>query len=401
MIWQIILAGLLVLLPTQLGRHFWPKQAFLFGLKIDFLSPTLYLQDILAIFLILPWIWQNRREFFSPRTVFFTLGYLLLAFLNIFISPVPLVAFFTWLRATELILLGVLVSRQSGFVFSFLGRILPLTIIFEFFLGLAQVWQQSSLGGIFWFLGERSFNIFTPGIARASFLGKVILRPYGTFSHPNSLAGFILVCLILILGKGKLRVLDKAAVIAGSVLILLSFSRTVWLASFILALGWFLFQFKKNLGQKRVSLGFNYTLAAGFIPLVFFFFTKTIIDPSSFLVRRDLADYALALVKKAPLLGVGAGQFIIKLSQDRPVWQSLYWLQPVHNLFLLIASEIGLLGLALFLGLIFLAIRKLTRPFLLLALLAILFTGLFDHYWLTLIQNQLLLAIVLGLSLFG
>jgi hypothetical protein len=31
-------------------------------------------------------------------------------------------------------------------------------------------------------------------------------------------------------------------------------------------------------------------------------------------------------------------------------------------------------------------------------LLAIIFTGFFDHYWLTLIQNQLLFVLILGLA---
>jgi hypothetical protein len=38
------------------------------------------------------------------------------------------------------------------------------------------------------------------------------------------------------------------------------------------------------------------------------------------------------------------------------------------------------------------------RNFLLLALSAILLTGMFDHYWLTLQQGQLLFAVILGLS---
>src|SRR5438105_4334390 len=39
---------LLFLLPTQLGKHFWPEFSFVQGLRIDYLSPTLYVTDMLV-----------------------------------------------------------------------------------------------------------------------------------------------------------------------------------------------------------------------------------------------------------------------------------------------------------------------------------------------------------------
>jgi len=70
------------------------------------------------------------------------------------------------------------------------------------------------------------------------------------------------------------------------------------------------------------------------------------------------------------------------------------------------AAETGILGLGLFLGILLLAVKKLVcspvfnlKFRLLVSLLAILLTGLFDHYSLTLIQNQLIFVLVLSLSL--
>ncbi len=409
MIGQIVLAFLLFFLPTQLGRHFWPKEAFLFGLKVDFLSPTFYLQDCFFLLLFIPWLIRNfpkiipRRGAEKKYIIISLLGASCLAF-NIIVSPTPLVSFFIWLRVSELLCLGAIAASRASLVWFFLERILPLTVLGEFFLGLAQVVRQASVGGPFWLLGERSFNIFTPGIARAALLGKVVLRPYGTFSHPNSLAGFILVSSILILGKKRLNLLDQAALAAGFFLILLSFSRTVWLAAFLLGLIYFVARLWKSFLAKKFVLTFTYLGTALFLPLILFAFSRTAIDPSSFLVREDLARAALLLIKSSPLFGVGAGGFIVRLSQIQPVWSSLAWRQPVHNIFLLIWAETGLIGLSAFLALFILAGRRLWDRLdayrswsLIAALAAILFTGLFDHYWLTLIQNQLLLAVVLGL----
>jgi len=144
-------------------------------------------------------------------------------------------------------------------------------------------------------------------------------------------------------------------------------------------------------------------------------------------MRQQLARVALDSIRTHLLLGLGLNNFIINLGQNTAGWQWFYWLQPVHNIFLLAASETGLVGLAAFLFFLVLTVRRLfncyivtllkkskkqdskiaiyqlsklvgKKLFLLAALMVIMFTGLFDHYWLTLIQNQLLFTLFLGLS---
>lgn len=396
-----IIALFVLFLPTQLGRHFWLRQSYLFGLKIDYLSPTVYLQDLLVLTLIALFLRNNLKQFLQKKYLLFTGLYFVIGFLNIYFSLSPRISFFYWLRISELSLLVLALGKYSKQALAALRKTLPFAVLFEFGLGVFQTIKQGTVGGVFWLLGERNFNIVTPGIARADWLGKVVLRPYGTFSHPNSLSGFILVSLIFILAKAKLGIVDKLSLIVGGVLLFLSFSRTVWLAVFVLALGYLIYFFKENLRKSNFSLSFRYVGVLGVLLLSIFFFTQTTIAPSSFVVRRDLAEFALRTIRSSPLLGVGGNNFVISLSQNQPVWQWFYWLQPVHNIFLLIATETGLLGLAVFATVLFLAARRslLTANYwLAVCLFAIVFTGLFDHYWLTLIQNQLLFAAVLGLS---
>src|ERR1035437_10261792 len=47
---------LVLFLPTQLGKHFWPNFSYVYGIRIDYLSPTLYFTDLLVIGLILFWV---------------------------------------------------------------------------------------------------------------------------------------------------------------------------------------------------------------------------------------------------------------------------------------------------------------------------------------------------------
>lgn len=398
MFWEKLLLALLLFLPVQVGRHFWPDYSFIFGLRIDYLAITIYLQDILIVFLLAFWLPKNYKKLFSGKKLIFWSLLLFLAVINIVLSQNASLSFSSWLRVMEMALLGGVVAIEPVKVYRKLIFVLPGIILFELLLGVYQAIAQSSLGGVFWLLGERSFDIVTLGIARASWLGEVFLRPYGTFSHPNSLAGFILVCLVLLLGSQPLLKREKVAVIGGLVLIIICFSRVVWLSAVLLGLGYLFYKLREFVKIKKIKAGFNY-LAVCLLLLIFaFLFAKTTIENPSVVNRVKLAQEALEMIKDKPLLGVGLGNFIPVLAVGDSSFDWLYWLQPVHNIFLLITAETGLMGMAAFAVLFYLALNKALFFPITVALLTIIFTGLFDHYWLTLIQNQILFTLVLGFS---
>ena len=122
-----------------------------------------------------------------------------------------------------------------------------------------------------------------------------------------------------------------------------------------------------------------------------------------------------------PIIGVGNGQFVLEMqkyiSQKLQDWQ----FQPVHNVFLLILSELGLVGLLLFGWFLWKLFKILPHPnplllgeeeapttlsirrgaggevFKSLLLLALLFIMLFDHYLWDIQQGQILLWLTFGL----
>ena len=117
--------------------------------------------------------------------------------------------------------------------------------------------------------------------------------------------------------------------------------------------------------------------------------------------RIELARAAWEMFKTSPIFGVGLGNFIPQLPKFL-IPKKLYFWQPVHIIFLLISAEIGIIGLlfvAYYLLVILRALWQKKNPALFYSLLAIIFTGFFDHYWLTLQQSQLLLALIVGLSI--
>jgi O-antigen ligase len=116
-------------------------------------------------------------------------------------------------------------------------------------------------------------------------------------------------------------------------------------------------------------------------------------DKASGEKRWELIKISGLMIKDNLLMGVGAGNFLIKLPEYLQK-NGIVWLQPVHNIFLLALSELGILGVV---TMVFLIIKNR-----LIRLgnkkwwwLAILVTGMVDHYWLTLPQNSWLLALIM------
>lgn len=114
--------------------------------------------------------------------------------------------------------------------------------------------------------------------------------------------------------------------------------------------------------------------------------------------RIELIKASLQLIKENFWFGVGLNNFIPNLVKVSNTFVNAWELQPVHNIFLLVFSETGIVGLIIFCFLIFSGFSLLTLNY---SLLTILITGLSNHYWLTLQQNMLLFVFVLITSRIG
>lgn len=290
--------------------------------------------------------------------------------------------------------------------------------LFESVLSILQYLQQGSLNGWLYFLGERTFTGVTPGIANASLAGVLVLRPYGTFSHPNVLAGYLLVAMVLVWSfllqktSRRVQIFATISLFLSSVALLLTLSRvTILLWGIILScllLGMLVRKIKSF--QKRLTTIFIVLVGLffiGMLPLsqeVITRFSQTSLAEESFSQRSQLTGSTFALLKSHPLIGVGLDNFLPSIAPlQKPLALGLY-LQPVHNIFLLVSAETGLIGLGLFLWFLFATFQRIKkqsvtirRPLALL-LSVVLVIGLFDHYWLTIQQGQLLFATILGLS---
>ena len=355
----ILIQLLSFLLPFQLSYHFRSLAISVYGFEIDYLIPAIYITDIAALFVI---AFGVRYIKFTKSLVVFLLLFIVFASLNILISDHFAPSLYRWLKIAEMLLLGLVLFNAKAFdVFKHFIKPLSFSVFIVCFLGILQYLVGGSIDGAFYFLGERTFSFSDLNVAPF---------PYSTFSHPNSFAGFLLVFVIFLIQYRKkfgLKYFWTLAVLVSTNLFLTN-SLNVYIAIALLVL----ISFRKNVHSSLSTVHF----ADRFITH-----------------RLELIEASWQMIKRHFWFGVGLNNFIPNLVKVSSTYINAWELQPVHNIFLLTMSEVGVLGLIAFLVLVFTGFSVTNYP-----LLAILMTGLNDHYWLTLQQNMLLFTYVLVIS---
>jgi len=370
-VYKKILFFWILLLPTQLTKFFWPDWSVFLGTRIDFLAPVLYAQDFLIVPLlvlnfskIILKIKRNKKSF----------GLLLVLIgLNVVFAIRPEIAIFKWISVLKIIFIAFLVWKDKELVKKYLLFCIPCWVVGELILSLGQVARGGSLQGLFYWLGERKFSYIDPGIALMSIADETFIRAYGTFSHPNVMAGFVGVCLLVWQRFKKIDLSFWLIWWSGIVVLVLTGSR-VAILSLLVSL-FFKFRIKNILALVVVGLmGLVLYKQVGW-------------DVNSGLKRTWLVGQSLRQIAFSPIFGIGLGNNIIANSEYRN-FEGVRLLQPVHNVYLLIMAELGLLVTVIF---VFFSKKVRFNK----VLLFILITGLFDHYWISAAQTIGLMAVIL------
>lgn len=375
-----------------------------------YVEPALYLSDLALAAFVLTGVPILLREGLPwPKAGALAGCALYLAGLAMVTAPfalVPSVAGYAALRW----LLAAAVSLRflqgdlhlPGFVKAFL-----IGLVLQVLVSLGQVVLQRPLG----LPGEMALPLSQPGAAVATLSEGYWLRAYGLTFHPNVLGGFLVVGLLLalpLLSTGRRWIAVWWLLWGG---LLLTLSRSAALAALVtvpLALGWWLRYRPRSWHHLLVAAG-GVALLAAAGAAVFWQHILARLDLSQMTEWISLHERgaqfraALGVLAARPLAGVGAANFPLALhlsgSDLRPL--------PVHNVPLLLASEVGVLGGAIWLvagpaGLVTLIERRCRLSDWavagLFAWLALWVVGLFDYYPWGLNAGQLLSAAMLGLS---
>jgi hypothetical protein len=397
---------LIIFLPTQFGRHFWPNFSFVQGLRLDYLSPTLYFTDIIVItilFLSAKNIFINLTKINKKIKILILLTFLFLL-INVTLSYSPLAGIYELIKISEYFFFGIfIIYNLKSFSKKNIFLSISVAIVFESLLAIFQTLNKGSIGGLLYFLGERTFSSSTPGIANASINGELILRPYATFSHPNVLAGFLIIYMFLLLRffTKKEKIILYLCLFISSIVLFLTLSRIAilfWIISSV-----FLFGISIYKKYKNAKLNMNAKNVILFLILFLIFilifaanvsqrFLSTNIAEQSIVERQELIVRSVDMFINNPIIGVGINNFYFYLTKKDII-------QPVHNIFLFILSQGGIFLAATTILLFTKAIKRTLLKkeyYLFFSLICIILVGGFDHYFLTLQQGQLLVVLVLS-----
>lgn len=382
-----------------------------------------YLTDIpLAILLVLTLVADLRWRRGPWPITGSLLGISVLAFLSISQAVVPPFAFYSAARLVLAVYLyfwflqPVVPTRQ-------VAAALAITLGIHAVVGLMQVVRQGPLN----LPGELALPPTTSGAAVTLLHGLRYLRAYGLTFHPNVLGGFLTVTVILMapLLRRWFMLPLWWLLWAG---LLLTFSRSAWLAVAIMLPVALIVCFLKLPAARR-----ELTIASAGIAIIMIAFlvlagdqvssrlgplAKLLVSGEtpalserlpqneegfSITERAALNSLALEVIAARPFNGVGAGNFALAIPHLRPAMRA----QAVHNVPLLLAAELGVLGGILWLVIAltgaarFILHARKGSPLLLCAIcafLSLLIVSLFDSYPWSLNSGLLLTATVLGLA---
>lgn len=377
------------------------------GVYSPYLTVYLYSLDIL---LILVWVYlmvKTKLFPFSYSNIVDKL-WVILFFVLIMRGLVTEYPLMSWVYIVRLYLgIGIVwyISRlqnwgkslgiiTQGFIIGMLGQGL---------IAIMQILLQRNIN--FPFVVEPGLSPFLAGISKVIVNDSILIRAYGTFPHPNILA-FASIMALLVIYSSLLTKKQSAFVYIGilgfvgfvdhylltsiqafiitiltglyigygkniqfpqwfsrlsiwvlHIIILLAFSKTAFILALILDIMYLtisknsqLFhveQFQntiRSMGKKVFVAGIlGILLIAVIIP-----YTQIIATISK---RIDYIQDAWQMIMNNWLWGVGLGQYVANLpTMGRELWQY----EPVHNIVLLLWSEIGLIGMALLIAIIIL-----------------------------------------------
>lgn len=447
---EYLLYLVLFFLPLQ-TRFIW-HEGFLGDGVWEYGTFSLYIFDIIMLpllILLVVDIVKNHRNYFLrvKSTKLQKLFFLSLAFfivwsgISIFWAENSFVALFTWFRLIQAIAFALAIVIVDFKGIKFLWSVLA-GFSLQAFWGIYQFSMQYQPASKW--LGVSELNYDQVGVSvieYTSYAAKInadvterVLRAYAGLPHPNIFGAYMFVALSLALfiytryQYTHRKIVALGIVFLSFVGLLLSFSRSAWLAAFISFVGiWFAILVYFRIREKKTFIvrEFRFEIIkitfflGGILLLVF------AMAPHSFMTRLGLEqrleqksieqrvdgyqDLQVIMGDSAQsiMFGHGIGQYTVQLAKNYPE-RKWYHIQPVHNIYALILAELGVLGLLSFLGvvgtLIAVWVQRIIKKIpiisyfeIVFVLIGLLVVGLFDHFLWTLVSGIMLFWLILGI----
>jgi O-antigen ligase len=402
----LIFVGLLALLPMFVAKdiHLYWLTLFLFSLtfdikknlgdgfeiarrlKIDYLQPILlielHLSDLSLLILIGLWFLSlatRQGKLFFPKLSYLALGYIGWAILSSFKAPIIYLSFVQLIRECKFffIYLYVVNNIRSQRALKIMGAVLLVALALQGVITISRYrFKFGSIGGSAF--GRSGVDLEKSGSLKinSSTGGSLGMaggrRGFGTMPGPPSTAKH----LVLVLPLAFLSLLSSSSWRKRGGFLLLfalgvgalgvTFSRAglmAFLGETVLCL-WF--GYRRGLVSKQVLLFLCFSvvsLSLLSIPLVYSYMHTR---PEAVSARWAQYDVAINMIVSNPILGVGLNNSTgvqksysnfssSTLSRDPT---KFYYKEPINAHYLALASEVGIVGLVLYMGFFILVCRE-------------------------------------------
>lgn len=416
-IFKILLFLFILLIPIH--TQYIIKEFYFEGSKWEFGTISFYITEFLFWILFLIFILIYYDEFTKFIKKLFRKYYFLIIILivlilaNFYQTEYKIVALNYILKFVEILAFGILIYIQNDLKKNTIFSLIILTGVLESILGIQQFFTQIILPNKW--LGIAEKDPANLGVSVVQTLLRRYLRAYGTYPHPNILSFHIFTSLVLCiylynkiwekayLLKDFLKLLSIIiAFIILSFGLLFTFSRAGFICFWITILILSILSIKK-IKQLRFPV-YKFVIVFLICFIVFsYFFKELIISRSEFKApqRINLIKEALNIIKLNPLIGIGIGNYGVYSRKIFDLKRAGYDMQPVHNIFLLIASEIGILGIIILGFFIFLILFKTYRkfPFMIGFLIPLILWMNVDHFFYTIYSTLNLVLLITAISI--
>lgn len=383
---------------------------------------------ILALTLVALFVFKGKlRDFFwkGPSKYLTLLFFAALASLTFSPTSHYVLQYLRLLQFSMMFLLfNAIYSAQSQIDFpAFIKKlawVLVSVACLECAISVYQYFCQHSLG--LKFLGEANIQKFpfdNPGSHRwvfdklfnSSAFVPYLCRAAGTFSHPNVLGGFLFCSLLASYylwmkeEDVKRRLFVLGAILLQIFTLYTAYSRSAMLALALSTFIWCILQIRRGLKtQKKRFASLAVLIAVGtLIGIATFYsqltarggiFNYNTVTQHADSERIQYLKMAIGMIQDHPFLGVGFNNFQLAYEPVQAGFPSHIFFSKVHNIYLLLGAETGLIGGGLFLMFLFVILKSAWRAifssfsadgfqekvFLFTVFIGLLCIGLFDFY---------------------
>jgi O-antigen ligase len=327
-------------------------------------GPVLYLSDLPFLVLMVQWLLEiifKKKRIYFPQSNWMALAFILWSIASLVKTTEFSSSIFELLRMIKFYLLYLYVANnvQSKETVKTLMKFLFIGLMFQGLLCLSQYLIQDisymfgNLMGKKDFYSDAQIKIIEP-IFRAGEDGNIGIRASGTVGPINAQAqyfefllpvAFLLWLTATTFWSSSFRLITFVFGLLGLVV---TFSRggfagiTIGLGVVLMLSKWF-----KIMSNRKFLIFFFITLTL-WVVMAPRFYGYFMARPEATSARLHLSKVGLEMVRAHPILGVGLNNHVVVKPEYDP--RKYAFPMPVHNHYLIIASETGIPGLAFFLS---------------------------------------------------